>query len=59
MICELRRLNRCVKTCRDDTQCKGFSYATALSRCELKSDGGITFEGEGSQNDFAGVKLVD
>jgi hypothetical protein len=52
-------LNTCVKTCRDDAQCRGFSYATALSRCELKSDGGIAFEGEGSDNSFAGVKLID
>jgi hypothetical protein len=52
-------LNTCVRTCRDDAHCRGFSYATASSRCELKSDGGINFEGEGTDNSFAGVKLID
>ncbi len=56
-------LNQCIKTCRDEQKCVGFSYSAGQARCELKDSGKADLEYTQSEDpplpNFVGVKLVD
>jgi hypothetical protein len=56
-------LNQCIKTCRDEEKCVGFSYSAGQASCELKANGevdlGYTQGKAPPLPSFVGVKLVD
>jgi hypothetical protein len=61
-------LNQCLKGCRDDAGCVGFTYSTANATCQLKNSGAVRIvlddanqsppERERLDSVFSGVKLV-
>ena len=56
-------LNQCIKMCRDEQKCVGFSYSAGQARCELKDGGKADLEYTQGKDpplpNFVGVKLVD